>query len=227
MDINARTRLAIGDAALERLGAARVLVAGLGGVGGAAAEALARSGVGRLVLVDKDVVEPSNLNRQVIATTLSIGQPKAQLMAQRVAQVAPGCRTLPREMFITPQNIAELLSPAPDYVLDAIDNMTAKLALAQFCYGAGIPIISVMSAGNKLDPAKFEVASIWDTSVCRISRVMRKELRARGVGDLRVVYSTEPPRQGDGRTPGSVSFVPPVAGMIAAGAVVRSIAGLG
>ena len=223
MDIYQRTRMAIGEDALERLAKARVLVAGLGGVGGAAGEALARSGVGTLVLVDKDVIEPTNLNRQIIATLDTLGRPKAQVMAERVARIAPACRPLPREMFITPDNVGEMLAPPPDYVLDAVDNMTAKLALAQFCYQAGIPIISCMSTGNKLDPARFEVADIWQTSVCPISRVMRRELRKRGVGSLRVVYSTETPREGEGRTPGSISFVPPVAGMIAAGAIVRDL----
>ena len=223
MNIYQRTRLVIGDEGLRILSEACVMVAGLGGVGAAAAEALARSGVGRLILVDKDVVEPSNLNRQLLATVKTIGRAKAEVMAERVGDIAPGCRPEPRVMFITPENVGEMLAPPPDYVLDAVDNVTAKLAMAEYCANAGIPIISCMATGNKLDPSRFEVADIWQTSVCPLSRVMRRELRARGVGSLKVVYSTEPAREGDGRTPGSISFVPPVAGMIAAGAIVRSL----
>jgi len=223
MDIYARTRLVIGEQGLQTLSNACVMVAGLGGVGAAAAEALARSGVGSLILVDKDVVEPSNLNRQILATVKTIGRHKAEVMAERVEEIAPGCRTQPRILFITPENVGDMLTPPPDYVIDAVDNVTAKLAMAQFCSNAGIPIISCMGTGNKLDPSLFRVGEIWETSVCPLSRVMRRELRARGVPSLRVVYSTEQPSKGDGRTPGSISFVPPVAGMIAAGAVVRDL----
>jgi len=225
MDIHARTRLVIGDRALELLGKACVLVAGLGGVGSAAAEALARAGVGTLILIDKDVVEPSNLNRQLLATTNTIGKPKAEAMAARVNEIAPGCNALPRVLFLTEENIRDALTPAPDYVLDAVDNVTAKLALAESCHELGIPIISCMGTGNKLDPSRFQVGEIRDTSVCPLARVMRRELRRRGINSLRVIYSTEPAREGEGRTPGSISFVPPVAGMIAAGEVVRGLAG--
>ena len=223
MDVHARTRLIIGDEALAILAGSRVIVAGLGGVGGAAVEALARSGVGSLVLVDNDIVEPSNLNRQIIATASTIGMPKARVSAARVREIAPGCRAQALEMFITPENVGELLTPAPDYLIDAVDNVTAKLAMAEFCDRAGIPIISCMGTGNKLDPTRFEMGEIWDTQVCPLSRVIRRELRKRGVSSLKVVYSDELPRIGEGRTPGSISFVPPVAGMIAAGAAVRDL----
>jgi len=223
MDIYQRTKLVIGEEGLNRLAGAHVVIAGLGGVGSAAAEALARSAVGALTLIDKDTVEPSNLNRQLLATVKTLGRPKAQVMAERVNDIAPGCKPIPKIMFITRENVAEMLTPPPDYVLDAVDNVTAKLAMAEYCSRAGIPIISCMATGNKLDPARFEVADISQTSVCPLCRVMRKELRARGIPSLRVVYSTEQPGKGDGRTPGSISFVPPVAGMIAAGAIVRSL----
>ncbi len=234
-----RTERLIGPAALERLAAARVAVFGLGGVGGYVAEALARSGIGALELIDHDTVSRSNLNRQLLATQSTIGQPKVDVAAARIRDIHPDCRVTVRPVFYLPETAAEFDMTAYDYIVDAIDTVTAKLLLAQKAQEAGTPLISVMGTGNKLDPTAFTVTDIYKTSGCHLARIMRKECRARGIRQLKVVYSTELPRRSgerqpavdaDGKRirdiPGSISFVPGAAGLIAAGVVIRELCGV-
>lgn len=234
-DIFARTRLLLGDEGLARLAAARVAVFGVGGVGGFCVEALARSGVGALDLIDSDVVDPTNLNRQIIATMPTVGRPKVEVAAERVAAINPACAVRAHRCFFLPETAEQFDFVAFDYVVDAVDTVSAKIALVEAAQAAGTPIVSSMGAGNKLDPTAFRVADIYDTSIDPLARVMRRELRRRGVPSLTVVYSTEPPRtpasdpllvkEGTRPAPGSVAFVPSVAGLILGGEVVRNLAG--
>lgn len=230
-EIQSRTSLLLGEDGLDRLRRSRVAVFGVGGVGGYAAEALARAGVGALDLVDPDVVSLSNLNRQIVATLDTVGHPKAEAMARRIGRIAPDCRVTVHEVFYLPENADALDLSVFDYVVDAVDTVSAKIELAVRCAALSVPLISAMGAGNKLDPTKFVVTDIYRTLTCPLARVMRRELRKRGVASLRVVYSTEEarvPRNAAGETsrvPGSVSFVPGVAGLILAGEVVRALAG--
>lgn len=234
-DIFARTRLLLGDDGLARLAAARVAVFGIGGVGGYAVEALARSGVGALDLIDSDTVDATNLNRQIIATLPGVGRPKVSVAAERVTSINPACTVRAHECFFLPETAAQFDFSAYDYVIDAVDTVAAKIALVDAARAAGTPIVSSMGAGNKLDPTAFRVADIYETSVDPLARVMRRELRRRGVPALKVVYSTEPPREpvpdgervkdGSRPAPGSVAFVPSVAGLILGGEVVRDLAG--
>ena len=229
-----RTGLLLGEEGLLRLAQARVAVFGIGGVGGHAAEALARSGVGRLDLIDKDVVSVSNINRQVIATTKTLGRYKTQVMKERILEINPEAEVDVHNCFFLPETAGEFQFPVYDYVIDAVDTVTAKIELALKAQEAHVPIISSMGAGNKLDPARFEVADIYETSVCPLARVMRRELKKRGVKKLKTVYSKEEPRQPQMRifeesgriTPGSTAFVPSVAGLILAGEVVKDLAAL-
>lgn len=235
-DIFARTRLLLGDTGLDRLSAARVAVFGVGGVGGYCVEALARSGVGTLDLVDNDLVDPTNLNRQIIATASTVGRPKVDVAAERVASINPSCAVRAHRCFFLPETVDQFDFAAYDYVVDAVDTVSAKIALVEASREAGAPIVSSMGAGNKLDPAAFRVADIYETSVDPLARVMRRELRRRGIPSLTVVYSTEPPREpiadaasakeGTRAAPGSVAFVPAVAGLILGGEVVRNLAGV-
>lgn len=230
MDALDRTRRLLGECAMEALASAHVAVFGLGGVGGHVAEALARTGVGALTLVDADRVELTNLNRQILATCETLGQEKALAARERVAQVAPGCQVDARVCFFDESTQGEFDFGRYSYLVDAIDSVPSKLLLAQCAQRAGVPLISCMGAGNKLDPTRFEVADITQTSVCPLARIMRRELRKRGIEHLKVVYSREqpaaPPPDADGRrTPGSVAFVPAVAGLILAGEVVRDLTG--
>ena len=233
---SSRPHLLLGSEAVENLKQASVAVFGIGGVGSYTAEALARAGVGTLVLVDSDTVSLSNINRQIIALHSTVGRPKAEVMAERIRDINPDCRVEARRCFYTPETAGEFDFSLYDYVVDAVDTVTAKLELVLRAKQAGVPVISAMGAGNKLDPSRFEVADISRTSVCPLARVMRRELRARGVEHLKVVYSQEPPltpRPGPEipeepavrrATPGSVSFVPPVVGMLLAGEVIRDLA---
>ena len=226
-----RTKLLIGAEAIGALARSRVAVFGLGGVGSFAAEALVRAGAGHLLFVDHDTVSPSNLNRQLHATTAVIGQQKTLLMAARAKSINPNIQIQTREVFCLPGNLPGVLSADVDYILDAVDTVSTKLALAELAAARGIPIVSVMGTGNKLDPSRFTVSDIYETSVCPLCRIMRRELRRRAIASLRVVYSTEPPRapaqQADSAPlVGSVSFVPPVAGMLAAGEIICTLAGL-
>lgn len=234
-DIYARTRLLLGDEGLSRLAAARVAVFGVGGVGGYAVEALARSGVGAIDLIDSDDVDITNLNRQIIATVDTVGRPKVEVAAERVRAINPMCTVRTFRCFFLPETASQFDFADYDYVVDAVDTISAKIALVQAAVAAGTPIVSSMGAGNKLDPTAFRVADIYETSVDPLARVMRRELRRRGISSLKVVYSTEPPRTpiSDGErvkddtrpAPGSVAFVPSVAGLIIGGEVVRDLAG--
>ncbi len=235
-----RTGLLLGEDGLRRLAEARVAVFGIGGVGGHAVEALARSGVGRLDLVDKDTVSVSNINRQIIATTRTVGKYKTQVMRERILEINPQAEVITHDCFFLPETAEDFIFRDYDYVVDAVDTVTAKIALVLAAKEAGTPVISCMGAGNKLDASRFEVADIYETSVCPLAKVMRRELRKRGVDRLKVVYSREEPlrplsgdeetgQENGGRTravPGSVAFVPAAAGLILAGAVVRDIAGV-
>lgn len=215
---------------MERLAASRVAVFGLGGVGGHAAEALARSGVGALDLIDNDVVTPSNLNRQIVALGSTIGRAKVDVMAERIKDINPDCVVTPRRVFFTPETAAQFDFSRYDYVVDAIDTVSGIIQLIVSAKAAGVPIICAMGAGNKLDPTRFEVADIHQTSVCPLARVIRRECRARGIEGVKVVYSREEPvpvpavAGAKKPVPGSTAFVPAVAGLILAGEVVKDIA---
>ena len=232
----ARQRLLMGDAAMERLARARVAVFGVGGVGSYAVEALARSGVGRLLLIDGDEVSLTNLNRQNIALHSTLGRPKVEAARDRVLDIAPQTEVEAYRTFVTAENLGSIPLETCDYVVDAIDTVSAKLALIQRCRSLQVPIISSMGTGNKLDPTRLVVTDISETSVCPLARVMRKELKRRGILHLEVVYSREEaivpapsgeePPPGRRAIPGSTAFVPSAAGLIIAGRVVRRLAGL-
>lgn len=232
-DKNERTEMLLGREAVEQLKKAHVAVFGLGGVGGHAAEALARAGVGALTLVDGDRVSVSNLNRQLFATVSTVGMDKTEAAAIRIREVAPDCRLTLVNSFVLPENIGDFDFSAYDYVVDAIDTVSTKLALIKACDKVSTPIISAMGAGNKLDPTRFEVADIYETSVCPLAAVIRRECRKAGVRRLKVVYSREEAvkpeflPESDGETkktpPASCSFVPSVCGLIIAGEVVKDI----
>ena len=220
-----RTELLLGEEAMEILKNARVAVFGIGGVGGYVTEALARSGVGAFDLTDKDRVCLSNLNRQIIATHKSIGKYKTEVMRERILDINPEAEVRTHECFYLPETKGEFDFSSYSYVVDAVDTVTAKLSLAEEAKAAGVPIISSMGAGNKLNPFLFEAADIYETSVCPLARVMRRELRKRGIDHLKVVYSKEAPlrplREADG--PGSTAFVPSVAGLLIASEVIRDL----
>lgn len=219
-----RTRMLIGDAALEKLWNARVAVFGIGGVGGHVAEALVRSGIGTIDVVDNDVVSLSNLNRQLIALHSTIGRFKTEVMKERLLDVNPAVTVHEWRCFFLPDEQAKFPFADYDYVVDAVDTVTAKIGLAMAAKEAGVPIISSMGAGNKLYPAMFEVADVYKTTVCPLAKVMRRELKKRGIEHLKCVYSKEIPITREGsRTPGSMAFVPSVAGLIIAGEVVRDL----
>lgn len=225
-----RTGLLLGESGLHKLETSRVILFGVGGVGGYVAEALARSGVGHITLVDKDVVSESNINRQIIATIKTIGRAKTEVMQERIAEINPDAVVEVYNCFYLPDTAEQFDFTKYDYVVDAVDNVTAKIELVLRAKEAGTPIIASMGAGNKLEPARFEVADIYQTSVCPLAKVMRRELKKRGVKKLKVVYSKEEPIKNDapgedGRrsTPGSVAFVPSVAGLILAGEVIRDL----
>ena len=222
-----RTEMLLGREGMQKLAQAHVAVFGIGGVGSFAAEALVRSGIGAITLVDKDTVSLSNCNRQLIATQKTVGRPKVEVMAERAREIRADVQVYPRREFFLPQSQDWDFSQY-SYIIDAVDTVSAKIELAVRAQAAGVPIISSMGAGNKLDPAAFRVADLYETSVCPLARVMRRELRRRGIAHMKVVYSTEPPRisEDGGRVPGSVAFVPSVAGLMLAGAVVRELCGL-
>ncbi len=220
-----RTERLLGEDAMERLLKSRVAVFGIGGVGGYVVEALARSGIGALDLIDSDTVCLSNLNRQIIASQSTLGKYKVDAAAQRIADIAPDCRVRTYRVFYLPETQEQFDFREYDYVVDAIDTVTGKLALIENAKKAGVPVISSMGAGNKLDPTAFRVADIYETSVCPLARVMRRECRKRGIDSLKVVYSTEEPVRpaGDASVPGSTAFVPSVAGLIIAGEIVKDL----
>lgn len=228
-----REELILGQAALQKLQQSHVAIFGIGGVGGYAAEALARAGIGALDLIDNDTVALSNLNRQIIATHRTIGQYKVDVMAERIKDINPDCKINAFKTFFLPENNADFDFAQYDYVIDAIDTVSGKIGLVVAANAVDVPIISAMGAGNKLDPTAFEVADIYKTSTCPLAHVMRKELRKRGIKKLKVVYSKEPPLKPEENivsessarrsTPGSVSFVPPVVGLIMAGEVIKDL----
>ena len=226
-----RTQLLLGAEAMEKLKGARVAVFGIGGVGGYVCEGLVRSGVGAFDLVDDDKVCLTNLNRQIIATRKTVGKYKVDVMRERMLEINPDCDVRVHKCFYLPETAAEFNFSDYDYVVDAVDTVTAKVTLVLEAQKAGVPIISCMGAGNKLDPTLFRVSDISKTSVCPLCRVMRRELKARGINRLKVVWSPEQPIK-PGETaeessrralPGSISFVPPVAGMIMAGEIIKDL----
>ena len=220
-----RTELLLGKEGLEKLNRATVMVLGVGGVGSHCIEALARGGVGTLILVDHDKVSLSNVNRQSIAYLSTVGEYKTKLMKYRIQDINGEARVFTYEQFVLPENLEQIFEHHVDYIVDAIDTVTAKLAIAEYAAGHQIPLISCMGTGNKLHPELFEITDITKTSVCPLCKVMRKEVKARGIPHLKVLYSKEKPIDVSGRTPGSVSFVPPVAGLLIAGEVIRELAG--
>ena len=232
-----RTELLLGTDGMERLKKASVMVFGIGGVGSHCVEALARSGVGTLILIDNDTVSLTNINRQSIALHSTEGRYKTEVMKEKIADICPEIRVRTYERFVLTDNLGDILDERPDYIIDAIDTVTAKLTLVCEARKRGIPIISSMGTGNKLHPEMFEITDITKTSVCPLCKVMRKELKNRGIGHLKVVYSKEKPIDNSGRDtgedagvrrsiPGSISFTPPVAGLLIAGEVIRELAGL-
>lgn len=241
-----RTELLLGAAGMERLRNSTVAVFGIGGVGSHCAEALARSGVGRLILIDSDEVSQTNINRQCVAYQSTVGKKKTKVMEKIIHAICPETEVLTFEMFVLTDNIKEIFEHAGkvDYIVDAIDTVTAKLSLAEYAEEHQIPIIASMGTGNKLHPELFQIADIEKTSVCPLCRVMRKELKNRGIKGLTVLFSTEKPVKPDEKLmerlmqeeisedssrrsiPGSISFVPPAAGLMIAGHVVRELAGI-
>ena len=242
MDQFSRSALLIGREGIEKLSRARVALFGVGGVGGYVAEALARSGIGSIDLFDPDIVNLTNLNRQIVALHSTLGQPKAETLARRLKDINPSIKVTAHPLFYLPENADQVDLSAFDYIADAIDTVTAKLDLIERAYHLGVPMISAMGAGNRLDPSQVRVGDIFETKDCPLARIMRKELRKRGIPSLRVAYSTEPalsplpeeaaalqaetpasdaPRRD---TPGSMMFVPAAMGLIMAAAIVRDLA---
>lgn len=228
-----RSQILLGAHGMEKLRGSRVAVFGVGGVGGFAAEALVRTGIGHLLFIDNDEVSLTNLNRQIIADHTTIGRKKVDVMRERALHINPQAEVQTFPLFFLPDTPSDFLDGC-DYIIDAIDTISAKLALVETASAKGIPLISSMGAGNKLDPTRFEVADIYETSVCPLCRVMRRELKKRDVPALKVVYSQEPPapreenpdlreEQPRRQTPGSVAFVPSVAGLILAAEVIKDL----
>ncbi len=223
-----RTALVFGEEDMARLGECRVAVFGLGGVGGYVVEALARSGVGTLDLFDGDCVSVTNINRQILALHSTIGKPKAQAAAERIKDINPDICANQHVFFFNEETEPSVDFTAFDYVVDAVDEVSAKLLLAVCCKRVGTPLISCMGTGNKLDPTGFKVSDIYSTKVCPLARVMRRELKSRGVTSLKVVYSEEEPKtkvisEGGRHIPGSVAFVPPAAGFLLAAETVKDL----
>lgn len=232
-----RTERLLGAEGMQKLKNATIMVFGVGGVGSHCIEALARSGVGRLILIDNDTVSLTNINRQSIALHSTIDQYKTIVMKEKIADIHPEIEVITHEEFILPDNLESLFTEDVDYIIDAIDTVTTKIAIVQLALEKRIPLISSMGTGNKLHPEMFEITDIYKTSVCPLCKVMRKELKARNVPGLKVLYSKEQPvdvsKNGADEeistkrsVPGSIAFVPPVAGLIIAGEVIREIAGV-
>ena len=224
----ARTEMLLGKDAVDALAAAHVAVFGVGGVGGFAAEALARSGVGAFDLIDSDTVSLTNLNRQIIALHSTLGRYKADVMRERILDINPRAHVTAHRTFFLPDTKSGFDFSRYSYAVDAVDTVAAKILIIKEAKAAGIPVISSMGAGNKLDPARFEVADISETSVCPLARVMRQALRRQGIRNVKVVYSREPPLHpapdaDEGAVPGSAAFVPSVAGLIIAAEVVKEL----
>lgn len=237
LDRFSRTELLLGEAAMDKLRNSRVAVFGIGGVGGYVCEALVRSGIGAFDLIDNDKICLTNLNRQIIATGKTIGKYKTEVMQERMLDINPDVKVKTYNCFFLPENADSFPFSEYDYVVDAVDTVTAKIELVMKCQERNVPIISSMGAGNKLDASAFRVADIYKTSVCPLAKVMRHELKKRGIKELKVVYSEEPPitpvrelePEGDTKRraiPGSTAFVPSVAGLIIAGEVVKDLTGI-
>lgn len=230
-----RSEALMGQDALKKLAAARVIVFGAGGVGGAAIETLARGGVGHIAVVDPDEIKIHNLNRQILATESVIGHNKAETAARRIRDINPNAEATAISLFYLPENADEIDLKSYDYIVDAVDTVTAKLTLIERAKAENIPFITVLGTGNRLDPTAFRVGDIRDTALCPLARVMRRELKKRGIEDVPCVYSTEPPLKPmppidgeagedfDGRTPASVPWCPPVAGILAAAHVIKAL----
>ena len=228
-----RSEMLLGSEAMEKLGNSRVAVFGVGGVGGYAVEALARSGVGTIDLIDNDTVSLTNINRQIIALHSTIGRYKTEVAKERINDINPAAKVNAYNLFFSAETASSFDFQSYDYIVDAIDTVTGKLELIMQANTAATPIISAMGAGNKLNPAEFEVADIYKTSMCPLAKVMRKELKKRGIKKLKVVYSKEPPltpgeceeknESSRRQIPGSVAFVPSVAGLIIAGEVIKDL----
>ena len=217
-----RTELLIGKDAIKKLQNAKIAIFGIGGVGSFVVEGLARAGIGNFIIVDNDNVDESNLNRQIIATHKTIGKPKVEVCKQRILDINPNANVKTYQEFFMPETKG-ILDSTIDYIIDAVDTVTAKIELVIRANKLNIPIISCMGTGNKLNPTKFEVTDIFKTSVCPLAKVMRKELKAREIQKLKVVYSKEEPIKTNAKVPGSISFVPSVAGLIIAGEVIKDI----
>ena len=222
---NSRTELLIGKKNLEKLSKSKIIVYGIGGVGSFVVEGLVRAGIENIILVDNDVISPSNINRQIHATTSNIGKLKVECMKERILLINPNVKVetyVPTDMSIEEET---LIDDSVTYIVDAVDTITTKLKLIEKAKKENVPIISCMGTGNKLDPTQFEISDIYKTSVCPLAKVMRKELRKRNIKSLKVLYSKEEPikHNTEKRTPASISFVPSVAGMIIAGEVVKDI----
>ena len=236
-----RTEMLIGTEALEKLKNSKVAIFGVGGVGGYVCESLARAGIGNFILVDNDTVSISNINRQIIALESTVGKYKTEVMAERIKNINPNANVKIYNKFFLGEEDEYIIDTDCDYIVDAIDTVTAKIALVLLGEKLGIPVISSMGTGNKLDPTRFEISDIYKTSICPLAKVMRKELKARGVKKLKVLYSKEQPREASmteseilekgektnkRRTPASISFVPPVAGLIIGGEVIKDLTGV-
>ena len=222
-----RTEMLLGEGAVTKIRSSSVAVFGVGGVGGFAVEALARAGVGKITLIDSDTVAPSNINRQIIATTKTIGRYKTEVARERIREINPDCTVECHNIFYSEENTGGINLSDFDYVVDAIDSVRSKLFLIESAIRSGVPIISSMGTGNKLDPTRFTVTDISKTHTCPLAKVIRTELKKRGITRLKVLFSDETPIKPNGeRVPGSVSFVPSVAGLIIGGAVIKDIAGI-
>lgn len=218
-----RTELLIGTEGIEKLKKAKVVVFGIGGVGSFVVEGLARAGIGSFILIDNDEISESNLNRQLIATTKTIGRAKVEVAKERILEINPNAKVEIHQEFFMPES-KDIFDTSANYIVDAIDTVTAKIEIIVRANKLNIPIISSMGTGNKMDPTRFEIADIYKTSVCPLAKVMRKELRARDIEKLKVLYSKEEPiKQAERSVPGSISFVPSVAGLIIAGEVIKDI----
>lgn len=239
-----RSQKLIGEEAIKKLAQSTVAVFGIGGVGSFVVEALARGGVGTLILVDDDTIVTSNLNRQLHATHATVGLPKVEVMKERVLAINPAAKVITIQRFVLTDNLTDIIELKPDYMVDAVDTVTAKLTLARLSAEHGIPLMSSMGTGNKVDPTQFEVADLTETSVCPLCKVMRRELKKYGINHLKVVYSKEKPltpiefdhergidtsngevTRKKRATPGSMSFVPGVAGLIIAGEIIKDLIG--
>ena len=221
-----RTEALIGKDAINRLAGCRVAVFGVGGVGGYVCEALARGGIGAMDLIDGDAVSVTNLNRQIIALNSTLGKSKVDVMKERILDIDGDIEVRTYECFFKPENSADFAFEEYDYVVDAVDMVTGKIEIIMKAREAGVPVISAMGAGNKLDPGRFKVADIYETTVCPLAKVMRRELRSRGVDSLKVVYSQEAPIKTDTGVTGSTSYAPAIAGLMMAGEVIRDLTGM-